>query len=82
MQFWKRQRQIAGATEYVRARAGHKPFANSQATKESSSLRHIQNQATEQRLSVESNFRRMSEQHDRARAMILGPAPLNYRRRS
>jgi hypothetical protein len=72
MEFWKRQRRIrngAGnpnpvATNYLRA------------TRESSSFGETENAPRAQRLTLESGFRRMSDQHDRARAAVLGSAPL------
>lgn len=76
VQFLKRQRRTGSAAGHD-DRGAHNHFPNPQSANEYSSVSHTGDKATEQRLSLESGFRRMNEQHDRARAMILGSDPLN-----
>ena len=72
MQLFKRQQQDESATRSVPANGAQTSFPNPQP-------RSFDHKADDQRLSVESGFRRMIEQHDRARATVLTQRWQNWR---
>lgn len=77
VRFFKRQRLTGSVAGHGGNSAARNRFPHPQSTNDYSSVSNVGSKATDQRLSLERGFRRMSQQHDRARAMVLGANTLN-----